>query len=203
MLCCTKFGKNVTIKGKVVNPLTSAGIEGVEIALLKGTIAINGGFKAVKKTTSDSNGDFEINKLGLNHYDLRAQAGDRYDLGWFVDGEKVSSSTDLLSVKKGKTMYVEYRTVEYGSLNFNIENQNCTGPTDEMQFRYKAEFEPESDNYSVSQYGCYSFNSSTPTKVPSGRRTYEIKVTRPTGTTYVYDTVFIPPNGTATINLFY
>jgi hypothetical protein len=28
---CTKFGKNVTVKGKVVNPVTGQGIEGIEI----------------------------------------------------------------------------------------------------------------------------------------------------------------------------
>jgi hypothetical protein len=32
LISCTKFGKNVTVKGKVVNPVTG---QGIEIQLLK------------------------------------------------------------------------------------------------------------------------------------------------------------------------
>lgn len=30
---CTKFGKNVTLKGRVMNPVTGEGIEGAEVKL--------------------------------------------------------------------------------------------------------------------------------------------------------------------------
>ena len=32
---CTKFGKNVTLKGRVMNPVTSEGIEGAEVKLYR------------------------------------------------------------------------------------------------------------------------------------------------------------------------
>nr|WP_294862689.1 hypothetical protein [uncultured Fluviicola sp.] len=35
VVSCTKFGKNVTLKGRVVNPITGEGIEGAEVKLLK------------------------------------------------------------------------------------------------------------------------------------------------------------------------
>ncbi|WP_186280220.1 hypothetical protein [Fluviicola chungangensis] len=32
IVSCTKFGKNVTVKGRVMNPVTGQGIEGAEAA---------------------------------------------------------------------------------------------------------------------------------------------------------------------------
>ena len=58
---CTKFGKNITIEGRVENPITGEGIPGVEIWLLKTTWGINGANKSVKTVFSDNNGNFEIN----------------------------------------------------------------------------------------------------------------------------------------------
>lgn len=34
---CTKFGKNVTVKGRVLNPITGEGIAGEEVWLMRST----------------------------------------------------------------------------------------------------------------------------------------------------------------------
>ena len=39
---CTKPGKNVTIEGRVMNPITGEGIEGIELELLRTTTGYNG-----------------------------------------------------------------------------------------------------------------------------------------------------------------
>ena len=45
LFSCTKFGKNITIKGKAINPATGEGIAGVKFSLQKGTGGWNGGYK--------------------------------------------------------------------------------------------------------------------------------------------------------------
>ena len=53
---CTKFGKNVTVKGRVLNPVTGQGVAVAEIWLQKSSGGYEGGYKTVKKAISDENG---------------------------------------------------------------------------------------------------------------------------------------------------
>ena len=55
-LSCTKLGKNVTIEGRVMNPITGEGIEGIELELLRTTAGLPGGYKSVKSTRSNTDG---------------------------------------------------------------------------------------------------------------------------------------------------
>lgn len=60
-ISCTKFGKNVTVKGVVKNPITDEAYEGLKVQLLVGeTFALPGGFKEIKSTETDQNGKFEL-----------------------------------------------------------------------------------------------------------------------------------------------
>lgn len=203
LLSCTKFGKNVTVKGYVLNPITGQGIEGIEVSLLKGTNGLPGGFKAVKTVYTDANGCYELNKYGWSHYDVRVQAGDRYDIGWFVDGEYQYSSTGLLSVKKRKTMHADYHAVDYGCLQYHIENQNCEGATDSMIYRVKYQYNNFLDLWSFPTIGCFNTTFSGCTVVPMGSHIFEIKVYRPSGITHFYDTVFVNSNLTTQYDLVY
>lgn len=56
---CTKFGKNITIEGRVLNPITGKGISGVEIWLLKTTMGLPGGDKTIKTVFSNKNGKLQ------------------------------------------------------------------------------------------------------------------------------------------------
>lgn len=128
---CTKFGKNVTIKGKVLNPITGEGIPNVEVELLKTTAGLPGGNKGVKSTYTDANGNFEISKGGLGSYWLACRvSGDYYEIGWIENGINVTSSTGNLNVKKGKTMHVDFHAVPYGEYQIKIKNINCQGVND-------------------------------------------------------------------------
>ncbi len=62
-LSCTKLGKNVTIEGRVMNPIKGEGIEGIELELLRTTAGLPGGYKSVKSTNSNSDGSYERNLL--------------------------------------------------------------------------------------------------------------------------------------------
>ena len=58
---CTKFGKNVTVKGRVLNPVTGQGIEGAEVKLYKLVGFYDAKHKAIQSATTDASGYFELN----------------------------------------------------------------------------------------------------------------------------------------------
>ncbi len=127
---CTKFGKNVTVTGRVVNPITGQGFEGLEVQLQKTKNSLPGGYTSVKEVYTDSKGYFEINHLaGANSYHVMVQTtADQYRLGWLIDGNYQQNSQ--LGVTKGKKMNVDYHAVPYGRYSLDINNINCGGAGD-------------------------------------------------------------------------
>jgi hypothetical protein len=59
---CTKFGKNVTLKGRVMNPVTGEGIEGAEVKLYRIAGGYDSNYKTIKSATTDAFGNFELDK---------------------------------------------------------------------------------------------------------------------------------------------
>ncbi len=199
---CTKIGRNITVKGKVINPITGQGISGVEIKLLRSqNLQYNGGYKAIKKVISDENGNFEINAMRLGPiYLIPGEIGQNYSLGFNYEGHYYS----MKKVDKGKVMHVDYHLVPYGEIKINIHNVNCSGANDTMYFRHKWLLEDDGiDIWSTPRVGCYSFNSTDPYKLPMGTYFYETKVIRSGVTNYVYDTVTINETGVVTLNIDY
>lgn len=202
---CTKFGKNVTIKGKIINPVTGQGIEGIELNLLREKATISGGFKSVKSTTTDANGDFEISKLGLNSYHLRAQTGvDLYDIGWFQNDENITGTGGMLNVKRGKTMHVEYRAVEYGNLQINIKNLSCFDTNDELKI-FRTHSLPDFYN-SVPNPAIYSGcidNVGSLYQAPMGLYTYNGTVTKNGVVTPISDSIYLSAGQSFVWNIYY
>ena len=136
---CTKFGKNITVTGRVYNPLTGEGFSDVEMIILREKWAgFNPGHKEVKTTKTDANGYFEMSKLGgANTYKVNAKDLNGVyflgstTLGWYVDGE-FQTSGGSCTLKKGKTTNVELRVVPYGKYRIILNNVNCQGATDTL-----------------------------------------------------------------------
>ena len=134
LLCtCTKFGKNVTIKGRVLNPITGEGIPNIEIWLQKPTNGLPGGLKTIKKATTDENGNYEIDKFSLSANSAICAlpaSGEYYPIGWknSETGENMGSPT--LKIKKGKTMHVDFHALPYGDYQIKVKNVNCQGLND-------------------------------------------------------------------------
>ena len=127
-LSCTKIGRNITVKGRVLNPITGEGYEGATIELIKSeNLQYNGGYKEVKHTLSDANGNFEISATRLGPVWIQAQTGG-YKLGWDYEGHYYS----MLKVDKGKVMHVDYHLVPYGEYRIKINNINCQGANDTL-----------------------------------------------------------------------
>ena len=124
---CTKFGKNVTVKGRVLNPLTGEGIAGEEVWLIRTEyFQLPGGGKIIKKATTDANGNFELSKFTLSHPTFQVNlSGKYYGIGWWKGNEYASFQE--LPAKIGKTMKMEYHAVPYGKYQLKVNNINCEG----------------------------------------------------------------------------
>lgn len=203
LVACTKFGRTHTAKGKVINPITGEGIPNAQMKILKHTLGLPGGLKSVKEATSDADGNYEISKSGLNSYSLRCElASDYYKIGWYDNGEKIATASSDLALKMGKTKNVDYYAVPYGEMTLTINNINCLGPADSMQFCKKYQFDDTFESYSTYRLGCYYYNSE-PFLVPIGSYIFKTKVTRNNLITYVYDTVLVSKSGIAHIQIDY
>ncbi len=202
---CTKLGKNVTVTGRVVNPITGQGFEGLEVQLQKTKNSLPGGYTSVKEVYTDSKGYFEINHLaGANSYHVMVQTtADQYRLGWLIDGNYQQNSQ--LGVTKGKKMNVDYHAVAYGNLIIHLKNENCLGPNDTLRLFLDGSTIGSDDvqiGLLTELYGCIDIVDQ-PVKFPMGERYYHWEIIRNGDTTVVYDTVFIEPNETTTFEIFY
>ena len=62
IVSCTKFRKNVTLKGRVINPVTGEGIEGAEVKLYRIAGGYDSNYNTIKSATTDAFGNFELDK---------------------------------------------------------------------------------------------------------------------------------------------
>lgn len=215
-VCCTKFGKNITVKGRVLNPITGEGRSGAVVQLIKNgnNLAYNGGFKLLKEVTTDENGNFEISATKLSGLVFaQVQTGGDYhsiyDLGWYYEGKYYSR----LGVDKGKTMNMDYHVVPYGKLKLHVFNQNCQGATDSLDIFFDGSDilsltgKEDANNHTGSILytpivGCWD-NTDNGFNTQMGRRFYHWTVIRNGVKTTFYDTVYVIPNQTTTLNVFY
>jgi hypothetical protein len=204
---CTKFGKNITVKGRVMNPITGEGIEGAEIWLQKTAGGYDGGYKTVKKATSGSDGFFELNKLGLAGYSAVCGkfSGDYFELGWTQDGGLSYTGNFKLSVKKGKVIHADYYALPYGSLTLNIKNTACVNSSDNIKIYFDSgPYDSRTFNPGLiaSLDGCIDIPG-TPVKSSMGYKYFHWEVTKNAVTTTYYDTVFVNEGQTTVLNVNY
>lgn len=203
LLSCTKFGKTDTAKGHVLNPITGEPIAGVPLKLLKTTNGLPGGNKAVKTTTTDANGYFELSKAGFKSYNIQCDLpADYYPIGWAQNGELKSPNTGF-GLKKGKTLKADFWAVPYGEIKTSIHNVTCQGVNDTLIF--KRIYSSFSDIQVFQPFiltGCYN-NEGLFAKVPSGNYKIEWTVIKSGTTTNNSYVLFVPANGQATYNIDY
>ena len=203
LLGCTKFGKTYRVKGRVLNPVTGQGIQGAEVRIYKNTMELPGGSKMQKSAITDSEGNFDMSKLAFRTDKISVYSfpGEYYPIGWTQNN---GQSFDMPALKMGKTMHADFYAVSYGNLILNINNVNCSGAGDVMNFHKKwVGFTDFENSYSSPREGCYSYTSPYPFQIPIGTYVYETKVVRSGITSFVYDTVTVAETGVSTINIDY
>ena len=132
---CTKFGKNVTLKGRVLNPVTGEGIEGAEVKLYRIAGGYDSNYKTIKSTTTDASGNFELDKYTWAKPVARCEVGEMYKLGWTKDGGQTFIDNFELDVKRGKVTNADFYAVPYGNYKIIVNNVNCQGPNDTIIIR--------------------------------------------------------------------
>lgn len=207
LLACTKDGKNITVKGRVYNPVTGAGIPNCEIRLLKttsGSPGTSGGYEDVATVYTDNDGYYELNHTSMfvRYVGCYPDQNEYEEIGWVKDGIQ-TGNTSFEKVNLGKYTYLDCEVVTYGLLNSHVQNVNCEGASDEMIVRKKYQFTGWDSYWSPVKQGCYNQSSTEPVILPIGLYVFETKVTRPSGVTYVYDTVFVSEAGISNLEILY
>ena len=195
---CTKLGKNVTIEGRVMNPITGEGIEGIELELLRTTTGLPGGYKSVKSTNSNSDGSYEISKGGLAGYWLACRVpAEYYQIGWVQNGSNVTASTGNLTVKKGKKMHADFYAVPYGSMKYTIKNTSCFDQNDVLVINRKYQLSDMTNSYSGSSTynDCFEFIGNVYSQYPMGWHYMSGYYTKNNITTNFSDSIYIDNGG--------
>ncbi|MCO5269849.1 MAG: carboxypeptidase-like regulatory domain-containing protein [Brumimicrobium sp.] len=200
LFSCTKFGKNVTVKGRVLNPITGEGISGVQIILKRSTLGgapgfQSGGSKIIKETTTDENGYYELNKLTLSGSVLMsAHIGDRHPIGWWKGGSY--SSFQNLPIDLGKTTHADFHAVPYGKLRYTIKNVSCFDQYDSLLLYTNYQLSNVSEYQNSRTYlGCFEYVGTVYTKFPMGWYYFSGNVIKNNITTSFKDSIFITNGG--------
>lgn len=188
---CTKFGKNITVEGNVINPINGNPYEGITIVLHKQNL------KTIKTTITNANGHFEINASRLGEVLIRADNTnykENYNLGWDVDGEYYYS----VKVDKGEVMHVDYHLVPYAYLKLSINNTNCIDSDDKISVYRELigvqGYETWSATHPYSQEGCQQTISPEYFKVLMGKYHFWWTVTKGGVSTTYNDTISLNKN---------
>ena len=201
-LSCTKIGKNITVKGRVLNPITGVGISGVEIKLLRSqNLQYNGGYKAIKKVVSDENGNYEINATRLGPiYLIPGEIGQNYSLGFSYEGQYYS----MKKVDKGKVMHIDYHLVPYGKLQINIKNTNCFDQNDQLRIFRSHSIPGFYDNVPnpAIYTGCVDQQGNL-NQAPMGWYKYNGTITKNGVETTIRDSIYLDAETTRIWNIYY
>ena len=198
----TACSKKITLKGRVLNPITNEGIEGFKIVASADTWELPGGAKNVGETTSGANGDFVL-EFKSSGYDFTVYKEGYYNIGWYQNGEILSSLSPIL---QGKNTKADFYAVPYGKLMGHIKNVNCESQSDTMWFKMKYEYGDDfvpGWSFATPRIGCVDFNTNNPDKKEMGNHIVMIKIKKPSGTIIRYDTVFVNKDGITYYELFY
>lgn len=197
----------MTIKGRVLNPITGEGIANAPVIMYRSTLDYPSGSKRVKETTTDSEGYFEISKASLSKCYLTCnvtEVGDYYPIGWEKKEDVPLFDAFTISVKKGKTMRADYYAVPYGTLQININNTSCFDSNDELKI-YRthsiAGFYDNVPNPAI-YMGCVN-QTGNMNKAPMGWYKYSGTVTKNGVVTSIKDSIYLNEGETKIWNINY
>ena len=99
------------------------------------------------------------------------------------------------TIEKEKTNNIHFRLAPCAQLKLKIENVNCEGGGDDFKLFHEGsdagflELDPNTPN--LEGGGCFSYEGSSFSNVPMGRRFYRWEVTRSGVTETYYDTIYL------------
>jgi hypothetical protein len=187
-------GKKRTIVITATNAATGERYPGLEYSVVSSRVgAVNGeGTKTVASGVLNENGEavVELREKRNRRYVVRVvePANTCYN-------KQINMFFDSPFDENG---YFNFEFAKCAYLKLNINNVNCQGSGDIMNFRSRYSYS-DWEGWSTDRIGCYSVVSPYPFEVPAGWRIYEWSVNRNGVVTNHLDSIYLYPgvdNGT-------
>lgn len=190
-------GKERSITIKAINAATGQAYAGLEYRVASSRTGING-----EKYRTEASGVLDAN--GMAVVNIKQKKGRTYSVRVVEPANNCynKEATQYFDSPFDVNGTFTFEFAECAYLNININNLNCQGITDKMNFRSKYSY-TEWESWSTDRLGCYSVSSIEPIKVPSGWRIYNWSVNRNGNITNYFDSIFLSPgsvNGIININ---
>lgn len=167
------------------------------------SLSLPGGFKEIKHTYTDGNGEFEINASRLGTIWVQIQSGsDLYVLGWYQNGEYISDNFRTTAQKR-KTMEADFHLVPYSYSKLIINNVNCQGPSDLFKLYRQNQLGTLDGSFGWVHEGCVYWETNGYSEILMGDVYYKWEVTRGGNTEIFYDTIFYPAGESITYEINY
>lgn len=158
-----------------------------------------GKYHTILEGTLNGNGEvFLTEKLKKNRlYVVRVEGPENV---CYQTPEEVSYT---YSISEGENPTFDFRFAECAYLKLNINNINCMGTTDTMNFRSQYSYMNPDGSWSTDRIGCYNYLSPSYFNVPEGWRVYELRIKRNGFVSFKKDSIFLNNGVNSTINLDY
>ena len=192
----TSCGKKRTFHIKAVNPVTGIPYAGLQYKITATKTGGNGEKKVFEEIGNlDSNGEAMVQ--------LKVKPNRTYNIGC-KEPPNTCYTKDIkftygIEDEANPTFQFEY--AECANLKLDIENINCLGPDDKMNFQFRNSYN-SFNGWSTDRLGCYSYESDY-FQIPAGWIIYEWKVDRSGIATNFLDSIFISANANGTFVMNY
>ena len=193
----TSCGKNKEVKIIAKNVATGVPYSGLQYMVVSSRTAANG-----EKYRTEASGT--LNGNGEAMVSIKQKTGRSYSIR-VIEPENTCYNKQITQFFDSPydvngTFTFEFAECAY--LKLNINNINCQGAGDIMNFRSKQAY-TEFQSWTNDRLGCYSYTSPDFFEVPAGWRIYEWKVNRGGGITSFKDSIFLDVNSNSIFNMNY
>jgi hypothetical protein len=194
LFACSKH-REIKIIGR--NAVTGQGYEGLQYEVVSSRTGNDG---EVYRTEALGN----LNANGEAFVSIKQKNSRTYSIRLFGPSNMCYSNNVIQYFDSpydvNGTFTFEFAKCAY--LKLNINNVNCSGTSDLMNFQSKYSYS-DWEGWSTDRYGCYSFMSPDYFEVPEGWRIYEWKVNRNGIITNFKDSIFLSPGVYGIFNMNY
>lgn len=183
LISCNK--ETVYFHVKIINPATGEGYANHKFYIKSSRTGMNGeNVKTRYSGTTNDNGE-AIVRLKVNKDT------------WFLTCEAVPNTCYINNPKQhysnrsDKNPEFIFEIAPCAQLKLKIQNVNCEGPSDLLNFKNKYSYTQWESGWSTDRFGCYTWESPEYFNVPAGWRIYHWRVIRPSETVIYEDSIFL------------
>lgn len=192
--------KERTIKVSAINPATDVGYADLRITIYASKTGANGEkLTKVYEGYLNENGEvyatFKVKKG--RYYVIKCQSPPNVNVCY------TNNTTYTYDIHDPNNKEFIFEIAPCAQLKLNIQNVNCEGPNDLLNFKNKYNYTEWGSGWSTDRLGCYTYESPEYFEVPAGWRIYQWRVIRPSGTIIYTDSIYLNAGQNHTFEMFY